>query len=136
MVLSPLTFRAVLCFRPAHWYQPSDGRLCREGSPMSTDTRHHVHVLVDQLPAVQLAAVETLLRSMLDPVSRKLALAPVDDEPFTEEDRQAVAEADEWRKHNALIPLENVLSDFGLTMADWEAMGKTPLPEENGTRNG
>ena len=78
---------------------------------------------------------------MLDPLSRKLALAPIDDEPFTEEDRQAVAEADEWRKHNAPIPLENVLSDFGLTMADWDTMGKTPLAptqedKENGKRNG
>ena len=106
-----------------------------------SDTRQHVHRMVDELPPVQLAAVETLLQSMLDPFSRKLALAPIDDEPFTDEDRQAVAEADEWRKHNAPIPLENVLSDFGLTMADWDTMGKTPLPptqedKANGTRNG
>ncbi len=43
---------------------------------MSTDTRHHVHALIDQLPPIQLAALETILQSMLDPVSRKLALAP------------------------------------------------------------
>ena len=99
---------------------------------MNTDTRHHVHALVDQLPPKQLAALKTLLQSVVDPISRILALAPLDDEPFTEEDRQAVAEADEWRKHNAPIPLENVLTDFGLTLADWETMGKTPLIEENG----
>ena len=103
---------------------------------MITDTRNHVHALVDQLPPVQLAAVESLLQSMLDPLSRKLALAPIDDEPFTDEDRQAVAEADEWRKHNAPIQLENVLADFGLTMTDWDAMGKTPQPDENVNRNG
>ena len=103
---------------------------------MNPDTRHHVHALVDQLPPVQLAAIETLLQSMLDPISRKLALAQIDDEPFTEEDRQAVAEADEWSKHNAPVPLEDVLSDFGLTIADWDAMGKAPLPEENGKRDG
>lgn len=102
---------------------------------MNTDTRHHVHALVDQLPPVQLAALESLLQSMIDPISRKLALAPFDDEPFTGEDRQAVAEADEWRKHNAPIPLENVLADFGLTLSDWETMGKTPLVEENGNGN-
>ena len=74
------------------------------------------------------------LEPMLDPLSCKLTLAPVDDEPFTEEDRRAVAEADEWSKRNLPIPLERVLTDFGLTMADWEMMGKTPLPrEENGT---
>lgn len=103
---------------------------------MNTDTRHHVHALVDQLPPVQLAALESLLQSMVDPISRKLALAPFDDEPFTAEDRQTVAEADEWRKHNPPVPLENVLADFGLTLTDWETMGKTPLIEENGNQHG
>ena len=93
---------------------------------MNADTRDHVHALVDQLPPVQLAAVETLLKTMLDPLSRKLALAPIDDEPFTEDDRNALAEADEWSKHNAPVPLESVLADFGLTIADWDSMGKTP----------
>lgn len=96
---------------------------------MNTDTRSHVHNLVDQLPPVQLAALETILQSMLDPLSRKLALAPLDDEPFTEEDRQAVAEADEWSRHNQPIPMEEVLADFGLTLNDWETMAKTPLEE-------
>ncbi len=100
-----------------------------------SDTRQHVHELVDQLPPLQLAALETILQSMLDSLSRKLALAPIDDEPFTAEDRAAVTEADEWLKHNQPIPLENVLADFGLTMTDWETMAKAPLPEENGKRN-
>jgi hypothetical protein len=85
---------------------------------MSTETRNRVHALVDQLPPEQLDAIEGLLRSMLDPLSIKLALAPFDDEPFTEEDRLAVAEAIEWRKHNEPIPLEQVLAEFGLTMYD------------------
>jgi hypothetical protein len=38
--------------------------------------------------------------------------------------------------HESPVPLENVLADFGLTMADWDVMGKTPLPEENGTAHG
>ena len=57
---------------------------------MTIDTRTTVHVLVDRLPAVQLLAVELLLQSMLDPVARKLAMAPIDDEPYTEEERRAV----------------------------------------------
>jgi len=97
---------------------------------MNADARHHVHALVDQLPPVQLAALEGLLQAMLDPLSRKLALAPIDDEPFTEEDRLAVAVADEWRKHNDPIPLEAVLADFGLNMDDWEKMGQPPAPDE------
>jgi len=100
-----------------------------------SDTRQNVHSLVDQLPSVQLAALETLLQSMLDPLSRKLALAPIDDEPLSEDDRRAIAEAKEWLDHNEPIPLETVLADFGLSMADWETMAKTPLPEENGKRN-
>ncbi len=96
---------------------------------MSPDTRHHVHNLVDQLPPAQLAAVETLLKSMLDPLSLRLALAPIDDEPLTEEDRQAIAEANEWCKHNKPMPMEAVLADLGITMADWEDMAKTPLDE-------
>lgn len=36
---------------------------------MKTDTGHHVHSLIDQLPPVQLAAIEPILRSMLDPLS-------------------------------------------------------------------
>jgi hypothetical protein len=79
-----------------------------------------------------LAVVETLLKSLVDPLSRKLALAPVDDEPFTDEDRQAVAEAEEWLEHNEPIPLESVLADLGLTMDDWERMGKTPVLQSTG----
>lgn len=76
------------------------------------------------------------MQSILDPFSRKLALASIDDEPFTEEDRQAVAEADEWSKHNAALTLQDVLPEFGLTMADWETMCETPLLEETSKRNG
>jgi hypothetical protein len=103
---------------------------------MNTEIRDQVHALVDQLPPTQLRALEVLLRSMVDPLSRELALAPIDDEPFIDEDRQAIADADEWSKHNAPAPRESVLSDFGLTMADWDTMGKTPLPEQTSKRNG
>ena len=103
---------------------------------MNTDTRLHVHALIDQLEPVQLTAIETLLQSLVDPLSRKLALAPIDDEPFTEEDRQSVAEAEEWLKRNKPIRLEEVLADVGLTMEDWERMGKTPLPQVNNSRSG
>ena len=105
---------------------------------MNASVIHDVHALVDQLQPVQLDALKGFLQSMLDPLSSKLALAPLDDEPFTEEDRRAVAEADEWRKQNDPISLEDVLADFGLTLADWETMGKSPLIEENsnGSKHG
>jgi hypothetical protein len=37
------------------------------------------------------------------------------------EDRQAVAEADEWSASNQPIELESVLADLGLTVTDWAA---------------
>jgi hypothetical protein len=107
----------------------------KEGT-MNTDTRHHAHALIDQLPPTKLAALETILESMLDPLSQKLARAPVDDEPFSEEDRRAIAEADAWSQHNTPIALETVLGDFGLTMVDWETLAKTPLVGEQSKPNG
>ena len=47
-----------------------------------------------------------------------------------EEEERAVAEAREWLKHNKPIRHEEVLAEFGLTMADFERMGRTPLAEE------
>jgi hypothetical protein len=68
---------------------------------------------------------------MPDPLSRKLAAAPLDNEPFTMEDRRAVAEADEWSASNEPIALENVLADLGLTVSDLESMSGAPLHPEN-----
>ena len=73
---------------------------------------------------------------MLDPVSRALVNTPIEDEEISVEEEQEVAEAREWLKHNKGIPHEEVLADFGLTMADFERMGQTPLPgESNGSRH-
>jgi hypothetical protein len=41
-----------------------------------------------------------------------------------------IAEADEWLEHNRPIPHEEVLAEFGLTVADWEKIGREPLLEE------
>jgi hypothetical protein len=42
--------------------------------------RQQAHALLDRLPPEQLAAVPGLLETMLDPIDRKLALAPIDDD--------------------------------------------------------
>jgi hypothetical protein len=47
---------------------------------MATE-KQHAHELIEQLPPSQLSALVGLLETMVDPVSRKLAAAPVDDEP-------------------------------------------------------
>jgi len=84
--------------------------------------RQHAHHLLDQLGPGQLAAVVHLLETMVAPDE--------DGDTLSNAEREAVAEADEWLKHNEPIPHEEVLAEFGLTMADWEEMGKGPLPEE------
>jgi hypothetical protein len=88
---------------------------------MSTikEEKQHAHELVERLDASQLpTAVRFMEFMLLDPVARAIATAPIDDEPVTEAERQAVAEADEWLKHNKPIPFEDVLTDFGLTVED------------------
>jgi hypothetical protein len=95
--------------------------------------RRQAHAYLDHLPPDQLSAVRGLLESMLDPVSRAIANAPIEDEEIGAEEERAVAEAREWLKHNNPIPHEEVLAEFGLTMDDFERMGRTPLaPESNG----
>jgi hypothetical protein len=90
---------------------------------MSQDLPHEkqqARELIERLPPAQLAAVVGLLQAMLDPVSRAIANAPLDDEPESDEERQAVAEAKEWLKRHPGIPFEEVLGDFGLTVDDLE----------------
>lgn len=89
-----------------------------ESNPLQE--RQQAHAYLDHLPAEQLSAVRGLLEAMLDPVSRALANAPMDDEPVTEEEQRAVAEAHEWFKHNQGIPFEQVVAELGFTMEEVE----------------
>ena len=85
-----------------------------------SNPKEHAHELIDRLPPSQLTAVVGLLEAMLDPVSRAIAQAPVDDEPVTEEERHALARSEAWFEDRGGkgIPMEEVLADFGLTMED------------------
>ena len=58
-----------------------------------TQSRHHAHELIDRLPEEQLAALVGFLESIVDPDETTLDAAPFDDEPETEAERRAVAEA-------------------------------------------
>ena len=95
---------------------------------MNADIQH-AQQLLSHLAPDQVAAVVHLMEVMLNPLSRKLANAPAEDEEVSEQEEQSVAEAREWRKHNKPIPHEQVLAQLGLTMADFERMGQTPLPK-------
>jgi hypothetical protein len=92
-----------------------------------SDTRQHAHQLIDRMPEAQLSGLVQFLETIVEPAVGRI---PLEDEEISEEEEQAVAEAREWLKHNQPTPHEEVLAEFGLTMADWERMGRTPLPDE------
>ena len=73
--------------------------------------KRQAHAYLDRLSEAQLSAVRGLLEAMLDPAARALANAPVDDEPVTEEELHAVAEARESRKRNGGIPFKEVVAE-------------------------
>lgn len=57
---------------------------------------------------------------MLSPFERSLALAPPDDEPLTEEDRQRIEEGEAYFANGGKgIPMEEILKEFGLTPEDF-----------------
>ena len=62
--------------------------------------KQHAHELIDRLPPAQVTALVGLLESISDPVSAALRNAPLDDEPESDEEKQAVAEASQWLKSN------------------------------------
>ena len=85
-----------------------------------THEKQRIHELVERLAPSQVQAVRGLLQVMLDPVSRAIANAPVDDEPLTAEEAHALGEAREWLKHNSPIPHEQVLAELGITQEEIE----------------
>ena len=86
---------------------------------MNVDTqleRQQTHALIDLLPPAKLGAVRHLLEAFLDEDSDTLSPA----------EAKAIAEADEWSKKHEAVAHEQVLAEFGLTVADWERMSREP----------
>jgi len=70
-----------------------------------SDTRHHLHELIDRLRPEQLAAAEKTLHEMID------------DEEFTDEDRRAIVASQEYfREGGEGVPFEQVVAECGFTM--------------------
>jgi hypothetical protein len=95
-----------------------------------SDQRQHAHAFIDRLPADQLSAVCVLLEAMLSPLDRKLALAPIDDEPLWPDEAAAIQAGASSLEQSGGVPLEEVLGDLGLTMDDFHKMAETPMPED------
>ena len=74
--------------------------------------RQRAHVLLDRLAPAKLGAVCSLLEVI------------VDDDELTEDDRTAIQAGLNSLKTNGGVPMEDVLADFGLTMADFATSNK------------
>jgi hypothetical protein len=90
--------------------------------------KQHAHDLLDQLGSGQLAKLVHLLETMLMPHEESDSLSNAE--------RKAVGEAEEWLAHNQPIPHEDVLAEFGLSMADWEKLGQEPSSDKTPGRSG
>ena len=83
-----------------------------------SDSRKHAHELIDELDAYQLAAIGCLLEVMIHD----------DKEELTEADRAAIRAGLASLDKNGGVPMEEIIADFGLTMAEFEttAAGSPP----------
>lgn len=81
-----------------------------------SDTRQHAHQLIDRMPETQLSGLVQFLETIVDPVAAALRNAPLDDEPETEEEKAAVAEATTWLENNGGkgIPHAEAMRRLGL----------------------
>jgi hypothetical protein len=79
-----------------------------------TQERQQAHALLDMLPDEKLNAVRTLLEVMVEPLSRALALASVDEEELTAEMAAALDRARASLARGEAIPHDEILREFGL----------------------
>jgi len=80
----------------------------------TVEARQTAHELIDRLAPAKVNAVVHLLHVMADE----------DDEHLSGEDIAAIEEGS--RPGQRLYTMEEVLADFGLTMAEFEAMARQP----------
>ena len=81
----------------------------------SGNEKQHAHELIDQLDPAQVSAVVPLLQFMLlDPVSRSLAAAPMEQEAISSEEATALDQARASLDRDQGISHEDILREFGL----------------------
>jgi hypothetical protein len=80
--------------------------------------KQHAHELIEKLAPSQVPEAIGMLETLLDPVARAIANAPVDDEPISAAGEKALEESREWFKHNKGIPHEQVMAELGITQED------------------
>ncbi len=75
--------------------------------------RQNAHALLDMLPEEKLTAVRGLLEVLVEPLSRSLASAPVEEEEVTPETAAALDRSRASLARGEGVPHEDVLSEFG-----------------------
>jgi hypothetical protein len=76
--------------------------------------RKQAHLLLDVLADEKLSAVRSLLEVMVEPLSRSLAVAPIEEEDLTPETAAALDRARASLARGEGIPHKEVLREFGL----------------------
>lgn len=76
--------------------------------------RQQAHLLVDVLPEEKLSAVHGLLEVLVEPFSRSLAMAPVEEEELTPETQAALNPATASLGRGEGVSHTEVLREFGL----------------------
>ena len=76
--------------------------------------RRQAHLLIDVLPEEKLSAVHNLLEVLVEPLSRSLAMAPVEEEELTPETMTALNRASASLDRGEGVSHEEVLREFGL----------------------
>jgi hypothetical protein len=83
--------------------------------PNLTQDRQQAHALLDMLPAEKLNVVLNLLEVMVEPLSRSLALAPVEEEEITPETAAALDRARASLARGEGISHDEIRREFGLS---------------------
>jgi hypothetical protein len=76
--------------------------------------KQHAHQLLDQLDSGQLAAVVHLLQVMTGPLSRSLAVAPVEEEEITPETAAALDRARASLARGEGVSHDDIRREYGL----------------------
>ena len=79
-----------------------------------TQERQQAHALLDMLPEEKLTAVRGLLEVLVEPLSRSLAAAAVEEQEITPETAAALDRARASLARGEGIPHEDILHEFGL----------------------
>lgn len=79
-------------------------------------TKARLYEMIEALPEARLERASRLLTALLDDdsVGLSLALAPLDDEPLTDEEAAAIEEAKAELRRGEGIPAAGVCREFGL----------------------